>query len=368
MAGLPPIALAEAQAELVIDLIALSDNWRLLASRIASAECGAVVKADAYGIGIEQAAPALHRAGCRTFFVAHVSEGIRVRAALANDPARIFVLNGLGAVPQLSAYREHRLLPVLGSASDIARWSASAGGACALHVDTGMNRLGCAPEDLELARSAGLTVELLMSHLVSSEVPGDPLNAIQQSRFETARSMLPGIPASLANSSALFLPQVPAYDLARPGYALYGGNPTPGHSNPMSPVVRLSAPILQLRRVRAGETAGYNAQWTARRDSKLATIGVGYADGLPRNLMATDTRRGGEAIVAGQRCAFAGRVSMDLTMIDVTDVPEAACGIGTAVELLGPTIGVDDMGERAGTIGYEILTNLGRRYHRIYRG
>ena len=367
MAGLPPIPREAAQAELTIDLGALAANWQLLAGRIAPAECSAVVKADAYGIGIEQAVPALYRAGCRTFFVAHVSEGQRVRAALegARD-ARIFVLNGLSADPAL--YKVDALHPVLGSRADIELWQAAGAGVpdCAIHVDTGMNRLGCSLADLDLVDLARLRVALVMSHLVSSEVPGDPLNARQIERFEAARQRLPGIPGSLANSSALFLPQRPSYDLARPGYALYGGNPTPEAPNPMQPVVRLSAPILQVRDIEAGATVGYNAQWTARRATRLATIGVGYADGLPRNLMATDLRPGGEAIVAGHRCPFAGRVSMDLTIIDVTDLPSAQVGVGTVVELLGSHITVDDMGARAGTIGYEILTNLGRRYHRTY--
>jgi alanine racemase len=370
MSGLPSIAAAQAQAELVIDLGALADNWRLLASRIAPAECAAVVKADAYGIGIEQAVPALQGAGCRTFFVAHVSEGVRARAALApGSDIRIFVLNGLGADPSLPRlYQQHALTPVLGSARDMETWNAVGRGACAIHVDTGMNRLGCALEELALVESLGLEAVLLMSHLVASEVSADSLNTHQMARFEAARACLPNVPASLANSSGIFLPQRPAYDLARPGYALYGGNPTPGQPNPMRPVVQLTAPILQLRRIAAGETVGYNAQWTARRSSLLATIGVGYADGLPRNLMATDLRQGGEALVAGRRCPFAGRISMDLIVLDVTDVPEPAVAVGTRVELLGREIGVDEMGERAGTIGYEILTNLGRRYHRIYRG
>ncbi len=369
MAGLLPIPREAAQAELTIDLGALAGNWRLLAARIAPTECSAVVKADAYGIGIEQAVPALFGAGCRTFFVAHVSEGIRVREALGTSGvSRIFVLNGLSADPAL--YLAHALNPVLGSRSDLKKWlSAGAGGqACAIHVDTGMNRLGCSLPDLDLVDPSRLHVALVMSHLVSSEVPEDPVNVLQIERFEAARQRLPGIPASLANSSALFLPQLPAYDLARPGYALYGGNPTPNDRNPMRPVVRLTAPILQLREIEAGTTVGYNAQWTAKRASRLATIGVGYADGLPRDLMATDARPGGEAVVAGRRCAFAGRVSMDLTIIDVTDVPDSDISIGTKVELLGSAITVDDMGQRAGTIGYEILTNLGRRYHRVYLG
>ncbi len=355
--------IADSQAILTIDLAALAANWRLLAARVAPADCGAVVKADAYGIGIEAAAPALAKAGCRTFFVAHASEGRRVRAVVPH--AVVYVLNGLlgASVPSLL---QHDLRPVLGSPDDAALWAqAGSGRACALHVDTGMNRLGAAPCDVATIAGLGLAIDLLMTHFVSSEAVTDTTNEIQIARFASVRASLPQARASLANSSALFLPQKPYGDLVRPGYALYGGNPTPGSRNPMQDVVRLEAPLLQLRTIEAGEKVGYNAQWTAKRRTRLATIGIGYADGLPRAAMGIDDRAGGEARVAGVLCPFAGRVSMDLTMIDVTDVPETALKGATAV-LLGDGIGVDDLGLRAATIGYEILTRLGARYHRVY--
>jgi len=371
VAGLPPIDRAKAQAELTIDLDALVANWRLLAARVAPARCAAVVKADAYGIGTEQAVRALHRAGCRSFFVAQVSEGVRVRAVTGAD-AEIYVLNGLIAgVERLQAYVSYELKPVLGSLADLRLWSSSGLGiktAAALHVDTGMNRLGFGVDELIGLKAMvdTIRVDLLMSHFVSSEVANDPLNDAQIKKFERARAAFPALAGSMSNSSALFLPQKPFYDLARPGYALYGGNPTPGARNPMQPVVSLRTPVLQVREIAPGETVGYNAQWTAKRKTRLATIGIGYADGLPRNLMATQTRPGGEAMVNDHRCSFAGRVSMDLTVIDVTDAGEVKPG--TMVELMGAKITVDDVGERAGTIGYEVLTNLSRRYHRIYKG
>jgi alanine racemase len=204
-----------------------------------------------------------------------------------------------------------------------------------------------------------------MTHFVSSEDASDATNDIQIARFASVRGALPHARASLANSSALFLPQKPFGDLVRPGYALYGGNPTPGAANPMRAVVRLEAPLLQTRIVEPGETVGYNAQWTAKRRTRLATIGVGYADGLPRAAMGIDDRPGGEAMVAGVRCAFAGRVSMDLTIIDVTDVPAEKLP-GASALLLCDDITIDDLGLRAATIGYEILTRLGARYHRVY--
>ncbi len=356
-------AVADSQAVLTIDLGALADNWRALAQRVAPAECGAVVKADAYGVGIEAAAPALAKAGCKTFFVAHASEGRRVRALVPH--AVIYVLNGLlpAAIPTLI---ELDLRPVLGSLEDAALWAQTPGlRPCALHADTGMNRLGVAPCDVEKLAQMDLAIALLMTHFVSSENTGDALNDIQIARFENMRASLPRARASLANSSALFLPQKPFGDLVRPGYALYGGNPTPNAANPMRPVARLEAPILQTRIVEAGDKVGYNAQWTAKRRTRLATIGVGYADGLPRAAMGIDDRPGGEAMVGGVRCPFAGRVSMDLTVIDITDVPERDLDGAKAV-LLGDGITIDDLGMRAATIGYEILTRLGARYHRVY--
>lgn len=354
----------DAQAVLTIDLGALAANWRDLAARVSPATCAAVVKADAYGIGIEAAVPALIDAGCRTFFVAHVSEGRRVRAIDAD--VDVYVLNGLPAYAVESCLAD-RLRPVLGSAADAMLWaSRGEGRPCALHVDTGMNRLGVAVTEIADIAASSLDLQLLMTHFVSSEAADDRLNDMQIARFAEAAALLPDLRRSLANSSALFLPQRPFGDLVRPGYALYGGNPTPGVANPMRAVVRLEAPILQIRTVEAGDTVGYNAQWTARRRTRLATIGIGYADGLPRFAMATDHKAGGEAMVAGQRCPFAGRVSMDLTVIDVTDAPANSVGPGTMACLLGAEITVDDLGERSGTIGYEILTRLGARYHRVY--
>ena len=371
----------DAQAVLTIDLDALGANWRLLAARSAPAECGAAVKADAYGCGIEAVVPALGRAGCRTFFVAHVSEGARARAALAaaSLPGRIFVLNGFHpeAAP-FADYRRHGLDAVIGAPEELAAWRearAAEGGeappSAALHVDTGMNRLGFPVEDarfLPLADLQAAGVTLVMSHLVSAEDPSEPVNARQIAAFDHARERaLKAFPASLANSSGLFLPQRPVHDLARPGYALYGGNPTPGRPNPMRPVVGLAARVLQLRPVPAGATAGYNGRWTAARPSRLATIALGYADGVPISGSGIDGR-GAEVFVGGVPCPLAGRISMDLSIADVTHLPEGTLRAGDTVEWLGPHAGVDALAARCGTIGYEILVNLGRRHRRHYIG
>lgn len=364
---------------LTIDLGALAANWRRLRDLAGAAECAAVVKADAYGIGLEPAVRALARTGCTTFFVAHLSEGLRARAA--GPEATIYVLNGL--LPGTSEiYVEHGLRPVLGSREELVEWTALGRTTrqrppAALHVDTGMNRLGLRPEEALALRTdsafEGFAPALLMSHLVSAERPDDPLNTRQIKSFAAARAAFPDVPASLCNSSGIYLAQRPHYDLVRPGYALYGGNPTPGRPNPMRSVIRLEGCVIQSRWAEDGETTGYNAQWTARGRRRLATISVGYADGFPRAASATDLKRqsamaSGEAIVAGRRCPFAGRVSMDLIVVDVTDLPEGSAQRGDPVTLIGDDLTIEEVAERVGTIGYDILTGLGQRYARTYLG
>lgn len=362
-------------ATLTIDLGALVSNWRKLGAS-AGTEAGAVVKANAYGLGIEPVVTALYAAGCRSFFVAHLSEGVRARA-IAPDAA-IYVLNGL--LPGSSdAYARHELSPVLGSHEELLDWAAfRQTGAkvrpAALHVDTAMNRLGLwAGEGLNLARErsgviAAAGIGLLMSHFASSEEETDPANARQIAAFAEIAAAFPGIPASLKNSSGHFLPGCPSYQLTRPGYALYGGNPTPKRRNPMQPVLGLESRIIQLREVEAGTQVGYNGRWTAKGRRKLATICLGYADGYPRNASWTDMTTGGSAIVGGVTCPFVGSVSMDLIIIDVSDAPADAATRGAAVTLIGGPLDLDAVGAGAKTIGYEILTSLGSRYARRYVG
>ena len=364
---------AEAGGVLTIDLGALVSNWRALDRASGRAECAAVVKADGYGIGLTPAVEALAAAGCRTFFVAHLAEAARARKAAPD--ATIYVLNGL--LPgTAAAYGPDRLRPILGSASEIAEWSRFCRDRrqrlpAAVHVDTGMNRLGLRPADAPALASDASTrqafeMSLLMSHFASSEVVADPANARQIATFDRVRALFGDTPASLCNSSGIFLPQRPHLDMVRPGYALYGGNPTSGAPNPMQAVIRLEARIIQLRDVEAGETVGYNCQWTAPRACRIAVLSVGYADGFPRAASATDVKPGGVAIVAGQRCPFAGRVSMDLITVDVTEVSADAVEPGDLAVLVGDDLGIDEVGSRAGTIGYEVLTSLGNRYARHY--
>ena len=365
--GPPP---EEAGGVLTIDLGALVANSKSLAAKAPGAACAAVVKADAYGTGIDRTVPALARAGCRTFFVAHLSEGARARAA-AHD-ADIYVLNGL--LPRTGqAYVRDRLRPVLGSAQEIAEWAAftAAEGVrieAAVHVDTGMNRLGLSVPEAIATGEAGLRgcpVNLLMSHFVSAEEPENPINARQLDAFAAVRRAFPSLQGSLANSSGVFLGASAHHDLLRPGYALYGGNPQPGAANPMLPVIGLEGRILQLRWVEDGDTVGYNATWTARGSRRIAVISVGYADGFPRAASASDGRHGADAMVGGVRCPFAGRVSMDLIAVDVTEAPRDL-GRGDPVSLMDPAISVDHVASSAGMSGYEVLTSLGRRYARRY--
>jgi len=350
-------------ARLTVDLSALAANWRRLAALAAGAECAAVIKADAYGTGIGRAAPALWAAGCRTFFVAHLSEGLAARAVVPE--AAVYVLNGLPS-GSAEAFAAAGLRPVLGSLEELTEWAALAGGPrpAALHVDTGMNRLGLSvPDALALAgdpRIPAAGIDLVISHFVSAERPEDPVNARQIADFALVRAALPGPRGSLANSSGLFLDGA-RHDLVRPGYALFGGNPTPGRTNPMRPVVRLEAGIVQVREVEAGMTAGYNGRWTAPGPRRLATLSLGYADGLPRSLSGR-----GHALVGGVACPILGLVSMDLIILDVTEAPDARRGAGAV--LIGDTLDVDTVGRSAGTIGYEILTSLGSRYVRDYGG
>ena len=361
---------------LTIDLGALAENWRRLRHRARPAECAAVVKADAYGIGIDHAVPALLLAGCRTFFVAHVAEAVRARAVAPE--AAIYVLNGLlpGSAPALLASAAR---PVLGSLEECREWaSAAPGRPCAVHVDTGMNRLG-----LPVADAAALAADhklearlgrpLLMSHLVAAEQPDSGITSRQLEAFRAVRKLFPDWPASLANSSGIFLADNPAFDLVRPGYALYGGNPTPGSPNPMMPVIRLEATILQVHEVGRGETVGYGASWTSPSSRRLATLSLGYADGFPRSGSRTDEsdRNGsdrGAVLIAGRLCPLVGRVSMDLVVADVSGVEPSRVQRGDRAVVIGDGLDIDEVGRRAGTIGYEILTSLGRRHERRYTG
>src|ERR1700760_2278810 len=366
-------ALAAATGVLTIDLDAIVANWRKLEKTAVPAECAGVVKADAYGCGAAEVSKALAAAGCKTFFVATLDEARVVRAALPQ--ATIYSLDGFFQNTG-DAYAKLDCRPVIGDLNELAEWdvfcrrSGWSGGA-AIHIDTGMNRLG-----LTISEAQGIIprinagdhgITLVMSHLVSAELVNNPNNARQLTTFREIASLFSGVPASLSNSSGIYLGSQFGFDLVRPGAALYGINPTPEADNPMKPVVELKARIVQIRTVERGETVGYGGTWTARRPTKLAIVSAGYADGYFRAASANDGTRGAEVVVAGKRCPIAGRVSMDLIAIDITDLPANAARRGHMVTLIGEGITVDELAHHFGTIGYEVLTGLGRRYARVYK-
>jgi alanine racemase len=362
-------------AILTIDLDALAANYRRLRELAAPAECAAVVKADAYGLGMAEAAPVLWRQGCKTFFVATPSEARDLRKLLPH--AVIYVLAGL--MPgTASMLHKHGLRPVLNSAEEIREWasvSAKAGEAlpCAVHIDTGMNRLGLSAAEVDAVAGErslwpAFRLSLIMSHLACADEPEHSKNAAQRKLFDELRARLPGALTSLANSAGILLGRAYAYDVVRPGIALYGGKPQARRPHEFAPVIHLKGRILQVRNVAAGETVGYGATRTLRRPSRVATVSVGYADGFFRSLSTKDGETGFVAYAGPHAAPILGRVSMDLITVDVTDVPETHSTRGAWVELMGPHITAQTVAHHAGTIDYEVLTNLGARALRRYIG
>lgn len=366
-----------AGAVLTIDLDAIAANWRVYAdlARASGGEAGAVVKAQAYGLDAAHAAPALHLAGCETFFVASISEGIELReilGAITDASPAIHVFNGLMDGAERD-FVEHGLTPVLNTLAEIDAWRAFGTGygqalACDLHIDTGMARLGLDSRELaqiiaEPGRLSDLNLDVAISHLTCAEDPKDPQNAHQLERFRQALMPVNPARASLANSSGAFLGPEYHFDLMRPGAALYGVNPMPGTPNPMAQVVRLQGKILQTRTIDTPQGVGYGSTHQAASGARIATISVGYADGYPRSLS-----NAGDVYFGEHRASIVGRVSMDLITVDISDIPDDLTRPGMLADLIGPLNSVDDVAAKAGTIGYEILTQLGRRYHRVFTG
>lgn len=369
-----PTASDRAQGgRLTIDLDALAANYRLLRERGGRAEAGAAIKADGYGLGAVAVARRLMHEGCRTFFVAFLDEALDLRAAGGPlENARIYVLNGPapgGAADHVAA----RAWPILNTLQDISVWTEHAAATgkrlpALLHFDTGMNRLGLTREeaaalDAHAPLLAGLELRGLMTHLACADEPDSPFNAVQMERFRALAERFPGVPLSLANSAAIFLGPDYAADLTRPGIGIYGGNPFVNAPNPMTPVVTLEAPIIQIRHVPEGESVGYGRTYRAGRSRRIATLPVGYADGYVR---AIGNR--GHVWGAGRRLPVVGRVSMDLMTVDISEVPENALKPGDFVELIGTRVSADEAGQAGGTFSYEMLTNLGKRYVRRYQG
>ena len=360
------IIIAHANAVLVIDLAAIRKNYQILQHTLNGVEVAAVVKANAYGLGADRIGPALVKAGCKKFFVAHLEEGIHLRPYVADT--EIHILGGL--LPGASdTYREYSLIPVLGSLHEISSWADYTRDIplpCDIHVDTGMLRLGLPQSELNQIIEnpnimAGLKVLNVISHLASADELHSYQTSAQLRAFKVARKALPMGKACLANSSGIFCGAPYHLDMVRPGLALYGANPTPNFQNPMCPTTELKARITQIRDARAGETIGYGATYKVNKNSKIATVSVGYADGYLRSLSNKAF-----AYLEGYKIPLVGRVSMDLITFDISNVPIDLCNIGAWIELIGPNHSVDDLAREGSTISYEVLTNLGARYHRIY--
>ncbi|HYC43057.1 MAG TPA: alanine racemase [Noviherbaspirillum sp.] len=359
----------QAGAVLTIDLGAIRANYRFLRSQLAGASCGAAVKADAYGLGAAPVAGALAAEGCRHFFVAHLDEGIALRPHLPAS-ADIFVLHGPLPDTELE-FVEHRLIPVLNSASQVAGWRQAARILArrlpaVVQVDTGMSRLGLSRVEVESWLNdpdflRGIDMCYLMSHLACAERQDHPMNAAQLDVFQDLRRMLPHCRTSFANSSGIFLGHDYHGDLVRPGAALYGIAPVHGKSNPMQPVVTLQARVIQTRVIERGDCVGYGATYRASTRRRIATIATGYADGWLRSFSGR-----GFAQVDGVRVPVVGTVSMDTLALDVTDLSPDRVHAGAFVDLISATQPVDEVAALAGTIGYELLTSLGTRYHRDY--
>ncbi|RYE11408.1 MAG: alanine racemase [Hyphomicrobiales bacterium] len=357
---------------LTIDLGAIVRNWQALDKVSQGALTGAAVKADAYGTGAIAVSKALFAAGTRFFFVATPDEGLALRAALPES--YIFVLNGLppGSAP---LYAAERLMPVLNSLPMLEEWLV----ACleknealpaALHFDTGMNRLGFRMGEASIVKrmcdEVGYAPQMVMSHLACADQPQHEKNRAQLALFSSITAQFPGIPASLANSAATMTSREMHFQMVRPGIALYGGRAVNGRKNPMVPAVMLEAPILQVRECKTGESVGYGATYTLSRDSRIAIVALGYADGFLRAASSTNQRGGGRVFVRGHYAPIVGRVSMDMFEVDITDLHHDIPVPGEMVEVLGPHVSVDDQADPAGTIGYEFLTSLKGRYPRSY--
>ena len=369
-----------AGARLTVDLDALRANYRSLREKAGGADVAGVVKANAYGLGIEHVAPALWAEGCRVFFVALPQEGAALRAVLPE--AYIYVLSGLFENGSADIYHEFGLLPVVNSPTELSIWEAHGWDGdvprpCAIHVDTGMNRLGLSPEEAmafasDNALTRAVTPLLVMSHLACADEAAHPLNMRQLESFQQVRRAFAQADSSLSNSAGTWLGPDFAFDLVRPGIALYGGNPVAGR-DAMHPVATAEARIIQLREAKAGETVSYGGAQILARDTRIAVVAAGYADGYHRSSSGAGVplrqaiADGGAGFLHGRSVPVLGRITMDLTMFDVTDLGDEVAH-GDWIELFGANILIDEAAAAAGTIAYELLTSLGGRYDRRYLG
>ncbi|MGH1398744.1 MAG: alanine racemase [Alphaproteobacteria bacterium] len=352
-------------SEIIIDTGAIAANYTMLRGMVgAGVRVAGVVKANGYGCGLAAVAEALRDVGCDLFFVATLPEAVELRMIIGDTP-EIAALNGYEDT-DFAVYRESNIIPVLNHEGAIAAYRARVSDAplpAILHIDTGMNRLGFAPDAPPIsAMCAGLDLRAVMTHFASADEHDNPKSAAQVATFKAAAAAFDGIPQSICNSAGIFGDPAWHADIVRPGMALYGLNPTPHLKNPMKPVVQINASILQIREARAGETCGYNETYRFEENTRVATLSLGYADGFLRSLSNT-----GKLYWNGIPCPIRGRVSMDTTIVDISAVPENdSPRAGDMMEVIGPHQSADDLASDAGTIGYEILTSLSRRFRRVY--
>ncbi len=358
---------------LTIDLGAIARNWKGLDAISANSLTAAVVKANAYGCGMERVAATLSHAGAQFFFVATPDEGLALRTQMPD--AHIFILNGLFAGAG-KLYTQHNLMPVINSLPMLNEWLAiciEAGEAlpAGFQFDTGMNRLGFRLQDISIIQSrikeTGYQPQVIMSHLACADIPAHEKNATQRALFQSVIAQFPQIPASLANSAGILGGRENHFQMVRPGISLYGGRAVQGRPNPMAGVVTLEMPLIQIREARTGESVGYGATQTLNRDSRLAIVGAGYSDGILRSASSSTARSGGFVAIGGKLAPILGRVSMDTIIVDITELGPNIPDPGEMIEIIGPNISIDDLADASGTIGYEILTSLHGRYNRFYR-
>jgi len=349
---------------LIINLAAIQRNYARLQNLAGKAEVAAVIKANAYGLGADEIAPALSKAGCRTFYTANASEGAQLRQTLTGQSANIYVFSGFWS-SEREALKKHSLFPVINELSQLEELrDMDPDIPFALHFDTGINRLGLGASETEILLANpdlldGLDVRQIMSHLACADEPEHPLNARQLIAFSRIRSAFPKIPASFSNSAASLLGTEYHFDILRPGIALYGGNPTPNNENLFEPTVHIEAPILQIRTLKPGDLVGYGASWQSERPHRLATLALGYADGIMRA-----SQQGGYGKIGTSNAPIIGRVSMDMLSVDISDI-DPDIQVGDWVSFLGPDL--DECANSASTISYEFLVRLGSRFLRLYR-
>ncbi len=360
------------KGRLTVDLGAVVKNWQALNMISAGALTGAVVKANAYGMGVLPVASALYNGGAKFFFVATLDEALELRKELKD--IHIFVFNGL--YPNCcETYAQNKIIPILNSPTMLEEWlnfcaSKNEAFSAAIHFDTGMGRLGFRMNESIWVKDKideiGFAPQMIMSHLACADQPTHEKNRTQLSFFQSIIAQFPNIPASLANSAGLMNGKQNHFQMVRPGISLYGGRAVNGRKNPMAPVVKLEVPLLQIIKCKAGETIGYGATYTLDKDSEIAILALGYADGFLRSLSGTNRRHGGRVIINGKILPIIGRVSMDLIAVDVSELYGKTPKPGEMVEVLGKNLTVDDQADLGGTIGYEILTSLKGRYKRCY--